>query len=250
MLRRLSPWLLVGLLIGPALAPAQQRQVEPRVDELLRAMGHALADAERFEVHAEATFDEVAPNGQKIQFGNSVDLALWRPNRLQADFEGDRNSVRFFYDGETMTMFDRAGGRYDEHPAPRSLDRALEVAMQRYGTTVPLGDMLYADPYATLIEYVLAGEYVGLHRVEGVPCHHLAFQQRNIDWQVWIEEERKLPRKFLVTVKWADGAPQYTTVFSNWRFPDAFPEDRFDFEPPKGARKVDALPIVGWSPVR
>jgi hypothetical protein len=34
---------------------------------------------------------------------------------------------------------------------------------------------------------VQSGTYVGLHNVGKVKCHHLAFRQRMLDWQIWIE---------------------------------------------------------------
>ena len=38
------------------------------------------------------------------------------------------------------------------------------------------------------MENVETGTYVGQPVVRGVPTHHLAFTQKNIDWQLWIED--------------------------------------------------------------
>ncbi len=58
---------------------------------------------------------------------------------------------------------------------------------------------------------VQRGEYLGIHEAAGVPCHHLAFEQATIDWQLWIDAGKDpLPRKLVITYKTEDEVPQYT----------------------------------------
>ena len=42
-----------------------------------------------------------------------------------------------------------------------------------------------------------------------MPCHHLAFEQATIDWQLWIDAGKDpLPRKLVITYKTEDEVPQ------------------------------------------
>ena len=85
---------------------------------------------------------------------------------------------------------------------------------------------MYANPYEVLRRDVEFGFYVGLSDVAGTRCHHLAFVEQVIDWQIWIEDGTQLvPRKLVITYKTLPGAPQFEAVFSEWdlatRTPDA-----------------------------
>lgn len=63
---------------------------------------------------------------------------------------------------------------------------------------------------------VLFGFSVGVTQVEGVRCHHFAFVEQDIDWQIWIEDGTQwVPRKLVITYKTLPGAPQSTAVLSD-----------------------------------
>ena len=83
----------------------------------------------------------------------------------------------------------------------------------------------------------------GLHRVDGVPCHHLAFAQETIDWQIWIDAgPRPVPRKLLIHHKDERGAPKYSARLSGWDFHPRLSDGFFEFHPPDGAAEVEFLP--------
>jgi hypothetical protein len=72
-------------------------------------------------------------------------------------------------------------------------------------------------------------------------CHHLAFQQRQIDWQVWVDAgDKPLPLKFLLTYRRMPGEPQFTSVFE-WNASAKIAEDAFLFKPPADAKKIEFL---------
>src|SRR5262249_48967490 len=113
------------------------------------------------------------------------------------------------------------------------------------GVAQPLADFLFADPYKVLTERVQSGRYVGHHQVGGVPCHHLAFVQAEIDWQLWIEAgERPLPRRLLIIHKKAPGAPRFTATLEGWDLSPSIADDTFTFKAPEGARKIEFVPAA------
>ena len=80
-------------------------------------------------------------------------------------------------------------------------------------------------------------------RVRDTMCYHLAFQQDEIDWQVWVDAGwMRVPRKFVITYKKAAGVPQYMTFLSEWDFAPRFPGDLFDFSVPPNAEQVEFAP--------
>ena len=114
----------------------------------------------------------------------------------------------------------------------------------KYGISSPVSDVLYRDPYAVLMENVESGIYVGRPVVDGVPTHHLAFTQKNIDWQLWIEDgANPVPRKAVITYKNVTSSPQFTVWLSNWNFAPRLADSLFEFLAPDGAHQVEIEPI-------
>jgi hypothetical protein len=88
--------------------------------------------------------------------------------------------------------------------------------------------------------------YVGLRRVGSVLCHHLAFAQDNVDWQIWIAAEGPpLPMKIVIDFKTRASRPQYSVVLSQWDLAAQFKPAEFQFTPPPKAQKIDFLPNKG-----
>jgi hypothetical protein len=133
-------------------------------------------------------------------------------------------------------------GVYATTDVPADLDAAIDHVFDTYGFSVPIADLVYSDPYAVLTENVESGFLVGRHSVDGTPCHHLAFSQEFIDWQIWIEDgPRPVPRKLVVTHKDEPGAPQYTARLSGWDFQPRLSDHIFQFDPPPGVDRIEFL---------
>jgi hypothetical protein len=49
--------------------------------------------------------------------------------------------------------------------------------------------------------------------------------------------------KYVITTKDVTGAPQFSVQFSNWNLEPAITASRFTFVAPKGARRLEALPV-------
>jgi hypothetical protein len=126
---------------------------------------------------------------------------------------------------------------------PGSIDAMLDDLHDRFDTHQTLANFLFADPYKMFTEHVQSGTYVGLHQVGKMKCHHLAFRQKLLDWQIWIDADEKqpLPRKLLITFKRQVDQPQYTALIHHWDVNPKLADDLFQFKAPAGVRKVDFL---------
>jgi hypothetical protein len=227
---------------APAIPPSPApRAVEARADQELKKMSEFLAKLPRFALEAEETFDDV-PDGQpRMELSNLRRVAVVRPNRVAADASGDTLNRASWYDGKTVTILDKEHNVYTAIEAPATIDATLDKLEDEYGATLPLMDILYADPYTVLTEGVTYGRYLGIHQAAGVPCHHLVFSQETIEWQIWIDaSDRPLPRKLVISYVHEPGEPKYSATIKRWNLDPTFPEDLFTFEAPEGAQKVDA----------
>jgi len=236
---------LVGVSVlganAPEKCPADQNPpVEARANEWLKRMSDYLSKAPFFTVNAEIWQDIQLSSGQQIQAGRTIELEVQRPNHLHAQVISPRRNRELVFDGASITLFNKARNFYGTIAVPGNLDAALDTASDKFGIEMPLADFIGSDPRKDLLEKVVSGEDIGQVNVMGVPCEHLAFNQENIDWQVWIEKDAKpIPRKFVITYKDEPGTPQYTAIFTKWDFTTKLPDYVFKFEPPDGAMKID-----------
>lgn len=226
----------------PASPPlASPRRVEARAEQELKKMGEFLAGLKRFALEAEETFDELPDGELRRQLTNVRRIAVERPNRLAADATGDTLSRASWYDGRTATVLDKEHNVYATVEAPATIDATFDKLEDEYGVVLPLADFLHSDPYAVLMAGVTYGRYLGIHQAAGVACHHLAFSQDTIEWQIWIDAgDKPLPRKLVISYVQEPGEPQYSAVIRRWRLDAKAPEGLFTFEAPEGAQKVDA----------
>ena len=219
--------------------------LDPRADQILRAMSSFIAATTRFAFEAEETYDELSGSEPRVLFGNVRRIAVERPNRFYADVEGDSLNRSVWLDGRSVFTLDKPTLTYSTFDAPGSIDATLDVLIDEYGLNVPLAELFYSDAYSVLTEQVTYSRYLGLHRAAGVPCHHLVFSQPTIEWQIWIDAgERPLPRKMVITYVREPGEPQYTATITKWNLTPSFPEGLFSFEVPDGAERVDAAALI------
>ncbi len=250
-------WMVLAALAIAPFAGAQEpasdvpsgpppRSVEARADAELKKMGEFLAKLPHFALEAEETFDEIPDGELRRQLTNTRRIAVERPNHFAADVTGDTLSRASWYDGRTVTVLDKEHNVYATIEAPVTIDATLDNLQDEYGVVLPLVDILYSDPYAVLMESVTYGRYLGIHQAAGVACHHLAFSQATIEWQLWIDAgDKPLPRKLVISYVQEPGEPQYSATIRRWNLDSSVPEGLFTFEAPEGAERVDVPAMTG-----
>ena len=249
---------VVGLVIGGAvwagvLAQATQTTalgekgsgpaaIDQQSDALLKRMAAYLTALPSFTVRATNTMQVMLVSGEKLDFEAVSDVSVRRPDRMRSRRSGVAVNVDFFYDGKTVTVFDRPTKFFTVTEVPPSLDGMVARLQDLVGVEVPGADLLYTDLYEGLMADVTHGHYVAIEDMGGVRTHHLAFRGREVDWQIWIEDgERPLPRRYVITTKWMTGAPQFSVSLSDWNVSPQLEDTTFVFEVPAGARKIDVL---------
>ena len=221
---------------------SNQAFIDSEAVRLLRHMGKYLGAAREFSFRADITDDEVLSNAQKIQYGGIASVEVRRPNNLHVRYSGAERQTQVFYDGRNFTILDSAKMVYTKTSVPPTIDSAIDKIFDQFGFSVPIADLVYEDPYRILIENVETGFLVGRQLINGRSTFHLAFTQKEIDWQIWIEDgPRPLPRKLLITYKNETGSPQYTAILSGWDFQPRLSESFAEFHPPLGSDEIEFL---------
>src|SRR5271155_2522447 len=214
--------------------------VAEQADRLLKEMGAYIGSAGQFTFHADVTLDHVLPSGQKLQFSAAEEVVLQRPGRLYVEWNGDLGARQFWYDGKSVTLYDPATPFYASEAAPPEIDGMLGQLVPKLNFAPPLADFLYRDPYKTVRGNIQYGFDLGQNDVNGRTCRTLAFVEKDIDWQIWIEDgPQPTPCKIVITYKTRPSQPLFTAVFANWDFAPRIAAPVFTPSLPPGTSKVE-----------
>jgi hypothetical protein len=227
---------------------ASSGRIDPAADRVLRRMCRYLQAQRQFHFAASEQFDVVRDSGERIQYSNYRDVTIVRPNKIYSDVSGDTLNRRFWYDGKSVTMLDKQRNLYAQMPARPTIDTTLDYLAEHYGLAVPMSDLVFSDPYADLTEKVTSGAYLGLHTVDKIQTHHLAFTQENLDWQIWIDAGAvPVPRRVVITYKQQPGQPQYQATLYDWSSGQhvSVSDALFHFHAPSGATRIEMVPVGG-----
>ena len=236
-MRKLAP--IAFTLVAVAASGAENR-IDPKAEETMRKMSAFLANVKAFTLEAEEAFDAEYARAYRIQLTNTRKIAVERPGRFATVVQGDIADRASYYDGKTLTVLHPKSNTYANAAMPGTIDGALDTLAREYGFALPLSDVMYADPYATLMSDVLYGKYLGIHQAAGVACHHLTFGEDGLEWQIWIDAgDKPLPRKLTIAYWDQPGVPQYQAVFRRWTLDPKVTADQFAFRAPAGAKKVE-----------
>ncbi|HTV64969.1 MAG TPA: DUF2092 domain-containing protein [Bryocella sp.] len=214
-------------------------------EQLLKQMSTYISSANEFTFHADIAFDHVLPSGQKLQYEAAEDIALQRPGGLYVEWSGDLGDRQFWYDGKSVTLYDPSTPFYATETAPSDIDAMLERVITQLGFSPPLADFLYRNPYHAMAGHIQFGLDLGPTDVNGRRCESLAFVEKDIDWQIWIDSGPQLtPCKLVITYKSQPSQPQFSAVFSDWNFNPRIAQPVFTPSVPPGTEKIPFAPVV------
>ncbi len=237
--------LVLALATFPGRAEDAERAEPPYAREVLSAMSQHLAKADEFSYHAELEFDELLPGGPMVRLAGAIDVAVDRPGHLFLFYRGDwSRRVVWFQDGR-LTLFDPTASLYTRVSGPKDIDGMMDKLEQDHGVIFPLGELAEADPELTIARDVDLTHYVGIHDVEGIPCHHVLLQRSDLDIQVFVQVEGEpLLRKLVLVYPDRPGSPQYTAWITEWSF-EPPPAEIFEEKLPDDVAAVEFLPLDG-----
>jgi hypothetical protein len=240
---------LLGFLLASCLAPgAGAQQVatakEPHPMKVIQQMCDYLKSLKEFYFRSEVTDDQVYYGGKRLQYGIDMETYVRRPDRLFVNAEGDLVNKQFFFNGKTITLYDKNEKVYGTMEVPPDIEGALDKAHKDFGLRVALTDLaspLLWDHISKKVEQAL---YVGMAKVRGVQCHHLAFDGTDVHLQVWVEAgDNPLPRKVVFLQKKLEGSPQWTAYLGDWNTSIKLGDGLFNFLAPPGVQKIKFAPV-------
>jgi len=151
-------------------------------------------------------------------------------------------NLDFIFDGKTLTLHGKNLNVYAQIEVPGTIDDAIRAYELETGIPAPGADLLFTDPYTILSSGVDNSVYLGIAYVNGVECHHLAFREAKVDWQLWVKTgDAPLPMKYVITSKWHTAAPQYEIRFRDWDTNPQINDGQFTFSAPEGVTRLETM---------
>ena len=234
--------ILAASLIGTG-SLAQAREGDAQA--ILKSMTDYVGSQTSLEFSFDSSIEVITPQLEKIQFTNSGEALLSRPDKLRAHRTGGYADVELVFDGKTLSVLGKSRNVYAQLDGPESVDALIEALRAGHGIALPGADLLLTNAYEVLTDGILEAKHIGRGIIDGVECEHLAFRNRDTDWQLWVEVgERPIPRKLVITSKTLNSAPQYTLQVKSWKTGVTPAADAFTFTPPKDAQKLEAHELV------
>lgn len=228
----------MSLLIAPVFAQDDNDAIDTDAMNDLQAMGAYLRTLKDFRVQVSASNEVVLEDGQKLQYGNKVDLLASIPKGLRIHDVSDAHERMYFYDGTNFTLWGKRTNMYATVEAPDTIGKLLDKLEDEYGLVVPLADLFRWGTDEETISAITGAMDAGLSDISGITCEQYAFRQENIDWQLWIQKGAyPLPCKIVITNKEDEARPQYSAVY-DWNLAPSYNEEAFNFEEPEGAVRV------------
>jgi len=241
--RKASRYLiLAGLLVTASSGALAETGDEAKA--ILKAMSDYMGSQQAIELTFDSDIEVITPELEKLQFTNSGEVLLSRPDKLRAHRKGGYADVTMVFDGKTVSILGNNLNGYAQLEAPGNVDQLLEALRAGHGIALPGADLLQSKSYDALVAGVLEAKHIGRGVIDGVECEHLAFRNFDTDWQIWVEVgDRPIPRKMVITSKTVNNAPQYTLRVKDWKTGVAPAADAFTFTPPANAMQLspDAL---------
>lgn len=235
----------IALFICLTVSPVMSAEgINPDADKILRSMSSYLGEAPIFSVNADIDNEIITTDGQKLQLSSFAKIVVERPAKFHIQRKGMIADAEFIFDGKTLTLYGKGLNVYAQIEVLGTIDDSIRAYELETGIPAPGADLLFADPYAILSSGVVSGVYIGTAYINGVECHHLAFREAEVDWQLWVQTgDTPLPIKYIITTKWLTGAPQYEIRFREWNMKPNIKDSQFTFSVPKGVRKVETIPV-------
>jgi hypothetical protein len=207
--------------------------------QILKAMSDYMASQKTISLTFDSDIEVITPEVEKVQFASSGKMLLSRPDKLRVSRTGGYADVDIVFDGKTITALGKNINAFTQMEAGGSIDQLIGKLRDLNILSAPGADFLGTHVFEDLMDGVISAKHIGLGVIDGVECEHLAFRDRDVDWQIWIEVgARPIPRKYVITSKGVGAAPQYTLRIKDWKTDAPIAADVFALTPPAGASKV------------
>src|SRR5262245_53005367 len=146
-LRGFFSTIVLGLGVsGCSHEPKTPEEKLARGKEIIKKMSERLAAAQAISITSEIAAERVRQNGEKKTTNDSQQLLIHRPDRVWFRRTSAEQDMEGWYNGKELTILGHHQKVVARAPMPDTIDKTIDVFSERYGITVPQGDLIYSSP--------------------------------------------------------------------------------------------------------
>lgn len=238
--KRIVLYLLPLFLAQMAQAQAPKaRRIDTVAVQVLDKMSATIGDLHSCSVAVHSNYDVVSSELGLIKHSDEIDLYLQGPNKVLVRSEGDRGSRSLFYNGSMLTYYSMDKNQFAQVAKTESIIPMIDTVSKEYGIEFPAADFFYPNFVDDIIGDSRTLVYLGLTRINGKECYHIAGVGTDKTFQFWIANDAYyLPLKMVIV--YTDGGTnrQYEATLNDWQINPSLPDAIFEFTAPPHARKI------------
>jgi hypothetical protein len=223
---------------------AQTRRIDTVAVAILDKMSAMVGELSSCSVTIRSNYDVSSKELGLIKHSDEQQLYLHGPNQLLLRSDGDQGSRDFYFDGKTLSYYSMDKNQYGQIDAPVNVIQMIDTVNKMYGIEFPAADFFYPS----FVDDILADSktlvYLGLTKVDGKECYHVAGTTTDKTYQFWIANDAfTLPMKMVIIYTGKEMHPQYEASLSDWQVNPGLPDAMFTFTVPHRARKVKLVAL-------
>lgn len=208
--------------------------------DILKQMSKKISKAKNVSFQVKSLIPVKNSNNIWVNLYNSSNVVMQAPNKLYIEVSGDFAAHNFYYDGKNIISYSPTKNSYWEKTAPETIDKLIDDHFAEYGNSFPYADILLSDPYSTLTKNLVKAFYIGHSIIANTQTDHLAFVNKYVEWQIWIDSKSNLPVLVSATYLNEMNEPSYEVAFSNWKLNQPIDSKTFSFVNNNKAKKIES----------
>ena len=218
---------------------AQKTKIDTIAVAILDRMSNMIGDLSSCHVTVKSNYDVRSQHLGLVKHGDDEQLYMQGPNKLLIRAQGDRGDRNIFYNGKSLSYYSVENNRYSTLPLSLPIVDMIDTVNKLYGINFPAADFFYPSFVDDLLSESRYLIYLGMTKVDGKDCFHIAGITADKSYQFWITDDAlNLPLKLVIVYTNQDMNPQYEAVLSDWQIDPILPDALFEFMIPPKAKTI------------
>jgi hypothetical protein len=218
---------------------AQKANIDTVAVAILDRMSHMIGDLNSCHVTVKSNYDIQSQHLGLVKHSDDEELYMQGPDKLLIRAGGDRGDRNIFYDGKFLSYFSVETNRYSTIALSVPIVEMIDTIHKLYNIDFPAADFFYptfVDDLLSESQFII---YLGMTKVDGKDCFHIAGKMIDKTYQFWISDDGlNLPLKMVIVYTARNMSPQYEAVLSDWQINPILPPALFEFTVPPKAKTI------------
>jgi len=218
---------------------AQKMNIDTIAVAILDRMSAMIGDLGSCHVTVKSNYDIRSQHLGLVKHGDEEQLYIQGPDKLLIRSGGDRGDRNIFYNGKTLNYYSVENNQYATLALSLPIVDMIDTVNKMYGINFPAADFFYpsfVDDLLSESKYLI---YLGMTKVDGKDCFHIAGTAADKTFQFWISDDAMtLPLKMVIVYTNRDMNPQYEAILSDWQINPVLPAALFEFKAPPKAKTI------------